>query len=1243
MYQQIPFLDYCPIRKSFSAWRLLSAFILLPSILQAAPVTDAAITEFVPDNKNGLVDADGVTSDWIEIFNSSGAPGDLGGYYLTDDPLILTKWQLPAATFNAEGYAVIFASGKNRIDPAAELHTSFKLSSTAGSYLALVKPDGVTIATQFVDYPVQYEDVSYGTNTGVGYFTTPTPGSVNGTKVDGLVADTQFSSDRGFYDTGFDLTISTLTPNAEIRYTLNGSAPSETSGLIYTTPFTISATTVVRAMAHRPGFEPTNIDTHSYIFPQNVLTQPKMRTAITASALYGPQMIDSLKAVPTISLVTQNTAFENETGANIRDEFASSIEMIFPDGTKGFQENAGLSNYGGRFTNFNKKSFRVAFRSEFGKTKLNYPIFDGFDYPNFPPTEKFDAIDLRSGSHDMVSRGAYMSNRFIDDTLMEMGNVAPHGRFVHVYLNGKYWGQYHMRERWSADMASSYYGGPKDEYEAINANNTGSNFEIGIPSDGTGAQWTATQGVVNGADPFANAAGHIDIPNVIDFMLLWVSGNSESEFRSFGSVPLGVPFKFNMKDADGFLRAPTHPVNHQGPLDVMTKLKNGGNPDYAVLLADRIHKHFFNDGAFTPAKNIARLQRRVNEARLGFLSEAARWGNLYREPAAWESYQTNLIYNHFPTLTAGRIAAFKTAGMYPDSIAPVFNQHGGSIASGAGITMATNTTAIYYTLDGTDPRQSGGAINPAATLAPFSGNVPTPQDFITTGYTWKYLDDGSDQGSAWRASVYDDSAWLSGPSLLGYGDSPATTVGFIDTNPAQAGNQRNATTYFRTTVSISNPADYSYFIIRLRYDDGAAIYANGTKVVRTINLPANAAFNDFTTTSTPDEKVFFDFQVPSSSFVDGLNTLAAEIHNASSGSGDIGFDMFLRGEVDNNGADNVTLPVILNQPTLLRARALNTSTGEWSALNEAFFSINTVPADASNLVLSELHYHPAEPTTPDELAVSTDRDDYEFAEFLNIGTTPIDLSGVQFTSGINFAFPDNTLLDPGQRLVIARDLAAFTARYGSVPTQKVVATYTGRFSNSGETITVNSIVTGAITTFAYTDLAPWPTLTDGGGPSLVFTGVDATDPAAWGIHTINGGAPGEPDTVVTGGYALWKNTNNITNDTGDKDDDGIANLAEYAFGTDPQNSTSVVAPAPSLSTVATADYLTIEYQKNLSATDVQISIQKSTDLATWVIDETLITISDTPNPGGETSKVILRSSATVTDDTEVFFRVLVSL
>ena len=138
-----------------------------------------------------------------------------------------------------------------------------------------------------------------------------------------------------------------------------------------------------------------------------------------------------------------------------------------------------------------------------------------------------------------------------------------------------------------------------------------------------------------------NNDNNIDAANLIDFMLLWVSGNSESEVRLLGSKAQGQPFRFQMKDADGYLRSTNRSVSSSGPLELMSRFRSG-NTDFAMLVADQIHKRFFNDGALTPAKNIERLQKRVDEARPGFIAESARWGNRFREYQDWLNYQNHL-------------------------------------------------------------------------------------------------------------------------------------------------------------------------------------------------------------------------------------------------------------------------------------------------------------------------------------------------------------------------------------------------------------------------------------------------------------------------------------------------------------------------------------------------------------------------------------------------------------------------
>ena len=135
------------------------------TVLSGVPV----ISEFLAVNDRVLDDQDGDDSDWIELHNVGDSSMSLDRWYLTDDATDLRKWRFPDVTLDAGGYLVVFASGKDRNDPANELHTNFKLSSD-GEYLALVMPDGQTIAHQIgPDVPPQVTDVSYGIPTGMEY------------------------------------------------------------------------------------------------------------------------------------------------------------------------------------------------------------------------------------------------------------------------------------------------------------------------------------------------------------------------------------------------------------------------------------------------------------------------------------------------------------------------------------------------------------------------------------------------------------------------------------------------------------------------------------------------------------------------------------------------------------------------------------------------------------------------------------------------------------------------------------------------------------------------------------------------------------------------------------------------------------------------------------------------------------------------------------------------------------------
>jgi len=171
-------------------------------------------------------------------------------------------------------------------------------------------------------------------------------------------------------------------------------------------------------------------------------------------------------------------------------------------------------------------------------------------------------------------------------------------------------------------------------------------------------------------------------------------------------------------------------------------------------------------------------------------------------------------------------------------------------------------------------------------------NPPNVRVLLANGAVWKYLDNGSDQGTAWRAAGFNDSAWPSGPAELGYGDGPArpesTVVGF-GTN-AEA---KFATTYFRKLFDVPSPAVLSNLVLRVLRDDYAAVYLNGTLIYKDFTNATYSYTNYFPGQATDDGIVFQSTNVPPGLLVPGLNVLAVEIHQDSGTSSDISFDAML--------------------------------------------------------------------------------------------------------------------------------------------------------------------------------------------------------------------------------------------------------------------------------------------------------------------------------------------------------------
>jgi hypothetical protein len=193
------------------------------------------------------------------------------------------------------------------------------------------------------------------------------------------------------------------------------------------------------------------------------------------------------------------------------------------------------------------------------------------------------------------------------------------------------------------------------------------------------------------------------------------------------------------------------------------------------------------------------------------------------------------------------------------------------------------------------------------------GASPSSNTLVSAGSTWKYLDDGSNQGTAWRALAFDDASWAGGAAELGYGDNDeATVVGF-----GPNADNRYLTTYFRHLFEVGDPSQYGQLILRVLRDDGAVVYLNNREVFRN-NMPGGAiAFTTRASTGVggADEETFHVTSVAVSNLVAGQNILAVEVHQSSTNSTDISFDLQLIGTFLDANASLIRGPYLQNGTT----------------------------------------------------------------------------------------------------------------------------------------------------------------------------------------------------------------------------------------------------------------------------------------------------------------------------------------
>ncbi len=630
-----------------------------------------------------------------------------------------------------------------------------------------------------------------------------------------------YNKEAGFYTTAFDLTLSLSDASFIIAYTIDGSNPATSSSASESSsPVTIqidpASTTgraatpgfIVRACIKKEGYRSSFPVAETFIFTDKVKTQVypgspwpssdvngqildyDMASDVTTDGRYSGLIDDALLDIPSISVTTDNAnLFDASTGiyvnASERDlesERECSVELINPDGSKGFQINAGLRIRGGssRSDDNPKHSFRLFFRSEYGAEKLEYPLFGN------EGVSEFDNIDLRTEQNYSWSKDGSEHNTFVKDLYSRnaQGKTSQpyaRGRYYHLYLNGMYWGLYQTQERPEASYAKSYFGGDKEDYDVIKVSPIGWPFHDEA-TDGTMDSWKelwdlcrtgfssnasyyGLEGKNEYGKPVKGSRVLVDIDNLIDYMVMifytgnfdgpvsaWYNNSMPNNFYAiYSKKNKGLGYKFiahdaehtmfidpiyvgtgieenrvNIGDIDGYMKMVIDNVIDFNPQWLHYKLC--ANSEYRTRFANRAYKQLSNGGVFCPDTASEQFQALAIEINMAIIAESARWGDAQTLDSRtkdddWLPEINAIMDDFFPKRTDIVIDQLIDADLYPTLEAPKITKSGTAIYSsnfsfsGLFTLNISNPNAegdIYYTLDGSDPRISGGGVSSEA-------------------------------------------------------------------------------------------------------------------------------------------------------------------------------------------------------------------------------------------------------------------------------------------------------------------------------------------------------------------------------------------------------------------------------------------------------------------------------------------------------------------------------------------------
>ena len=509
------------------------------------------------------------------------------------------------------------------------------------------------------------------------------------------------SQKHGFYDKPFELTITDIdnivSDGSKIRYTLDGSVPTAES-TVYNGPISINGTTILRTAVVGSEGLLSNVATATYLFPDDVLHQSNAPEGYPmewgaystiegiAPADYGmdqemandpviaSKIKEGLQSIPVLSIVTDKDNFfshENDeekggiyifTGPPVGDPTGNGWTRpvnaeLFGCGHD-FSVTCGIRLHGGhgRLAEKNPKhSLRLVFKKEYGEKTLKYPLF-GEEEPN-----KFDQLVLRchfgnSWQHWMESnrqKAQYTRDIWARRIQRKMGWTSVNALYVHVFLNGMYWGLYNIAERVDDQYGKDHLGGKKEDIDVIKIEEEGGNHIEASEGDLEAwenmvetaanayddAYYYRLQGKDAEGNPDPSQEALLDIDNFIDYMLInQYAGNTDWDHHNWYAIRRkgeeSQGFRFLCWDSELILDNPQENVltknnGKESPTGIFNHLLE--NKDFAKRYMARAKELLADDGMLGAKSTEEVWDSLYNNISTALYAEAARWGDYRRD------------------------------------------------------------------------------------------------------------------------------------------------------------------------------------------------------------------------------------------------------------------------------------------------------------------------------------------------------------------------------------------------------------------------------------------------------------------------------------------------------------------------------------------------------------------------------------------------------------------------------------